>query len=219
VALLRNPANPASESQLREAEAAARALGDAASNPRGARSRGHRQCLRRDDQGTGERARGFSQTLYSRTSEDRSPSSRRRSVGENSFDVALSVTVMEDGDVDRMLTELVRVTKPGGRVAAIVLWAANRTRGPLCLLSGPPSLRRLDGGFLCRLTLGTLAAPHAAKRRRWEGPSGRLHGTDIVVGACTRCEDFRGATALTGDPTEPYEGPLLLPSRSVTSTP
>jgi SAM-dependent methyltransferase len=39
---------------------------------------------------------------------------------ENSFDVALSVTVMEEGDADRMLTELVRVTKPGGRVAAIV---------------------------------------------------------------------------------------------------
>lgn len=40
--------------------------------------------------------------------------------GENSFDVALSVTVMEEGDADGMLTELVRVTKPGGRVAAIV---------------------------------------------------------------------------------------------------
>jgi SAM-dependent methyltransferase len=40
--------------------------------------------------------------------------------GENSFDVALSVTVMEEGDADRMLTELVRVTRPGGRIAAIV---------------------------------------------------------------------------------------------------
>ena len=39
---------------------------------------------------------------------------------DNSFDVALSVTVMEEGDADRMLAELVRVTKPGGRVAAIV---------------------------------------------------------------------------------------------------
>jgi len=39
---------------------------------------------------------------------------------ENRFDVTLSVTVMEEGDADRMLTELVRVTKPGGRVAAIV---------------------------------------------------------------------------------------------------
>jgi ubiquinone/menaquinone biosynthesis C-methylase UbiE len=39
---------------------------------------------------------------------------------ENSVDVALSVTVMEKGDADRMLAELVRVTRPGGRVAAIV---------------------------------------------------------------------------------------------------
>ena len=40
--------------------------------------------------------------------------------GDNSFDVTLSVTVMEEGDADQMLSELVRVTKPGGRVAAIV---------------------------------------------------------------------------------------------------
>jgi SAM-dependent methyltransferase len=39
---------------------------------------------------------------------------------DNSFDVALSVTVMEEGDADQMLTELRRVIKPGGRVAAIV---------------------------------------------------------------------------------------------------
>jgi SAM-dependent methyltransferase len=38
----------------------------------------------------------------------------------NSVDVALSFTVMEEGDADRMLAELVRVTKPGGRIAAIV---------------------------------------------------------------------------------------------------
>jgi SAM-dependent methyltransferase len=38
----------------------------------------------------------------------------------NSVDIALSFTVMEEGDADRMLAELVRVTKPGGRIAAIV---------------------------------------------------------------------------------------------------
>jgi ubiquinone/menaquinone biosynthesis C-methylase UbiE len=37
-----------------------------------------------------------------------------------SIDVALSFTVMEEGDADRMLAELIRVTRPGGRVAAIV---------------------------------------------------------------------------------------------------
>ena len=36
---------------------------------------------------------------------------------ENSVDVALSFTVMEEGNADRMLAELVRVTKPGGRVS------------------------------------------------------------------------------------------------------
>jgi SAM-dependent methyltransferase len=41
-------------------------------------------------------------------------------LGANSVDVALSFTVMEEGDADRMLAELVRVTRPGGRVAAIV---------------------------------------------------------------------------------------------------
>jgi len=38
----------------------------------------------------------------------------------DSVDVALSFTVMEEGDADRMLAELVRVTRPGGRIAAIV---------------------------------------------------------------------------------------------------
>ncbi len=38
----------------------------------------------------------------------------------NSVDVALSCTVMEEGDANRMLAELLRVTKPGGRVGAIV---------------------------------------------------------------------------------------------------
>lgn len=41
-------------------------------------------------------------------------------LAENSVDVALSFTVMEEGNADRMLGELVRVTKPGGRIAAIV---------------------------------------------------------------------------------------------------
>jgi SAM-dependent methyltransferase len=39
---------------------------------------------------------------------------------EQSFDVSLACTVLEEGDADRMLAELVRVTKPGGRVGVIV---------------------------------------------------------------------------------------------------
>jgi SAM-dependent methyltransferase len=38
----------------------------------------------------------------------------------NHVDVALSFTVLEEGNADRMLSELVRVVKPGGRVAAMV---------------------------------------------------------------------------------------------------
>jgi SAM-dependent methyltransferase len=36
------------------------------------------------------------------------------------FDVVLSLTVLEEGDADAMLADMVRVTKPGGRVAAMV---------------------------------------------------------------------------------------------------
>jgi SAM-dependent methyltransferase len=39
---------------------------------------------------------------------------------DNSMDLALSCTVLEEGDADRMLAEMIRVTKPGGRVAVIV---------------------------------------------------------------------------------------------------
>jgi 2-polyprenyl-3-methyl-5-hydroxy-6-metoxy-1,4-benzoquinol methylase len=38
---------------------------------------------------------------------------------ENSFDVTLSITVIEEVDAEQMLSEMVRVTKPGGRVAVI----------------------------------------------------------------------------------------------------
>jgi SAM-dependent methyltransferase len=41
-------------------------------------------------------------------------------LADDSVDVALSFTVMEEGDAERMLSELVRVTRPGGRIAAIV---------------------------------------------------------------------------------------------------
>ena len=39
---------------------------------------------------------------------------------DNRFDVSMSATVMELLDADRMLREMVRVTKPGGRVGVIV---------------------------------------------------------------------------------------------------
>jgi SAM-dependent methyltransferase len=38
---------------------------------------------------------------------------------DNHFDLTMSVTVIEEADADRMLAEMVRVTKPGGRVAVV----------------------------------------------------------------------------------------------------
>lgn len=37
----------------------------------------------------------------------------------NRFDRTISCTVMEEGDADRMLSEFVRVTKPGGKVGSV----------------------------------------------------------------------------------------------------
>jgi SAM-dependent methyltransferase len=41
-------------------------------------------------------------------------------LADASVDVAVSSTVFEEGDADRMLAEVVRVTRPGGRIAVIV---------------------------------------------------------------------------------------------------
>jgi SAM-dependent methyltransferase len=41
-------------------------------------------------------------------------------LASDSFDVTLSVTVMEEVDANRMLAELIRVTKPGGRIGVVV---------------------------------------------------------------------------------------------------
>ncbi len=79
---------------------------------------------------------------------------------DNHVDVAVSFTVLEEGDADRMLAEMLRVTKPGGRVAVMVRamdvpWVvnvplrpevktkANGTRAwPKRWRKGPTSLRR-----------------------------------------------------------------------------
>jgi SAM-dependent methyltransferase len=42
------------------------------------------------------------------------------SLPDNHVEVAVSYTVLEEGDADRMLAEMLRVTKPGGRVAVMV---------------------------------------------------------------------------------------------------
>ena len=39
---------------------------------------------------------------------------------DNQYDCTIACTVMEEGDADRMLSEFVRVTKPGGQVGVVV---------------------------------------------------------------------------------------------------
>ena len=39
--------------------------------------------------------------------------------GDDEFDVAISCTVLEEGNAEQMLVELVRVTKRGGRIALV----------------------------------------------------------------------------------------------------
>jgi ubiquinone/menaquinone biosynthesis C-methylase UbiE len=41
-------------------------------------------------------------------------------LADGAVDVALSSTVFEEGDADRMLSEIVRVTRPSGRVGVTV---------------------------------------------------------------------------------------------------
>ena len=52
--------------------------------------------------------------------EFREDSAEALPLADASIDVALALTVMEEGDADRMMAELMRATRPGGRVGAIV---------------------------------------------------------------------------------------------------
>ena len=61
----------------------------------------------------------------------------------DSFDVTLSFTVMEEVNADRMLAELVRVTRPGGRVGVVVRATDMQ---PWLNLDFPPALREAVAG-------------------------------------------------------------------------
>ncbi len=98
----------------------------------------------------------------------------------NSFDACLSFTVMEEGDADRMLAEMVRVTRPGGRVGVVVraadmrLWTNLQLRpGLLAKLESAPGAgaaergcadaslyRRIASAGLTNLTLGPQLGPN-----------------------------------------------------------
>jgi SAM-dependent methyltransferase len=108
-----------------------------------------------------------------------------------SVDVAIACTVLEEGDADRMMAEMLRVTKPGGRIAVIV--------------------RAIDVPPWVNLPLST------ATKAKVEVP-GRF-GAGVVRGGCadaslysrfsaaglTRCSFFPQLTALApNDPREPW---------------
>lgn len=59
-------------------------------------------------------------TDYQDAIEFREASAEALPFEDNSFEICLSTTVMEEVDADRMLAEMTRVTKPGGRVGVIV---------------------------------------------------------------------------------------------------
>jgi ubiquinone/menaquinone biosynthesis C-methylase UbiE len=64
---------------------------------------------------------------------------------DNAFDVVYSCTVMEEVDADRMLAELVRIAKPGGRVAVGVRAI---DRGQWTNLPLPAPLKEKIEGFV-----------------------------------------------------------------------
>ena len=91
-----------------------------------------------------------------------------------SVDVAFACTVLEEGNADRMLAEMVRVTRPGGRVGVIV--------------------RALDASWWVNLPLRT------ELKMKLEAP-GRL-GSGVAVGGCADATIYRrfhraGLTGLT----------------------
>jgi SAM-dependent methyltransferase len=93
---------------------------------------------------------------------------------DGSADVAFACTVLEEGDADRMLAEMVRITKPEGRVGVIV--------------------RALDASWWVNLPL------RAELKMKVEAP-GRL-GSGVAAGGCADASIYRrfhraGLTRLT----------------------
>jgi SAM-dependent methyltransferase len=95
-------------------------------------------------------------------------------IGANEFDVAFSSTVMEEVDAERMLSEMVRVTRPGGRVVVIV--------------------RGVDGGQTTNLDL-----PKALKRK-FESLSGSMSPRGCADASLVQRFHNAGLTNVRGGP-------------------
>jgi ubiquinone/menaquinone biosynthesis C-methylase UbiE len=83
----------------------------------------------------------------------REDDAERLRLADDSVDVSLSFTVMEEVDADRMLSEMIRVTRPGGRIGIVVraadmAWWTNLPLSPeqLARIAAAPSPGAADNG-------------------------------------------------------------------------
>jgi len=88
---------------------------------------------------------------------------------DNSFDIVFSSTMLEEGDADQMLSEMVRSTKPGGRVAVVVRSAEKDDAGQLGVRAAHPKSVSAETTARCPLRAqsmtsmsGSRAAPKAS---------------------------------------------------------
>ena len=93
---------------------------------------------------------------------------------DNAFDIVYSCTVMEEVDADRMLAELVRIAKPGGRVAV--------------------GVRAVDRGQWTNLPLP------APLKEKIEGPGGQMSAQGCADASLYRRFHDAGLQAIAGGP-------------------
>jgi SAM-dependent methyltransferase len=102
---------------------------------------------------------------------------------DNAFDITFSSTLLEEGDTDRMLREMVRVTKPNGRVVAVVRsidlpWRTNlplpkglATKALSPLFDSVTENGCADGSLARRLHNAGLGHVRGGPDWSWVGPS------------------------------------------------
>ena len=125
-------------------------------------------------------------------------------LADGAVDVALSSTVFEEGDADRMLSEIVRVTRPGGRVGIIVraidmpFWVNLPLDPALKARSTPRHYRRRDEPARCSRCEPLPAAPRARPDRVEVFSAARLGRSGIGAYRALSAADPRRADPRRG---------------------